>query len=78
MSSERKATDVRVSLAEDRNYTLPPETRQIEVLSGGAWVSLGLDDVVVRRHQVIQVHPGRQQVVVTPLGKGRLEFIMSA
>jgi hypothetical protein len=41
-------------------------------------VSLGLDDVVVRRHEAIQLHPGRQQVVITPLGKARLEFLMRA
>lgn len=67
-----------MSLAEDRTYMLPPGVHQIEVLSGGAWVSLGPDDVVVRRHEVIELHPGRQNVVVTPLGKERLEFVMSA
>jgi len=64
-------------LAGGRAYTLPSGFHQIEVLSGGAWLSLGLDNVVARRNQVVRLHPDRQSVVVTPMGKERLEFVIS-
>ena len=76
MASKTKTTSLRMSLAQDRAYMLPPDVHQIEVLSGGAWVSLGPDDVVVRHHEAIQLHPKRQRVMVTPLGEERLEFVM--
>ena len=70
-----KASDrVRVSLSEKDALTLPPRTRQIRVISGQAWISLGHEDVVIGPQETLYLHQKRPGAVVTSLGKQRLEF----
>lgn len=73
MNHETKRLSVRVG----QTYALPKETRQVRILAGDAWVSLGQDDVVVHRHQTLHIHPGRQAIYITPLGKQQIEIVIA-
>ena len=76
MLQQAVAAPVRISLVNGQSYTLPAETRQIVILSGEAWLSLGYDNFVARCNERVQIKPGQQDVTITPLGKARLEFMM--
>ena len=67
----------RLSVRAGQTYRLPQETRQVRMLAGDAWVSLGTDDVIVQRHQTLHLHPRHAAVYVTPLGKHPIEMLIA-
>ena len=78
MPQQKGSNPVRISLMGSQAYTLPSNTRQILILSGEAWLSLGLNNVVAHSQETVQIHPEQQTVTITPLGRTRLEFMMVA
>ena len=78
MSEQKSSCPVRMSLVGGQAFTLPANTRQIWILSGEAWLSLGFNNVVAHCRERIQIHPEQEVITITPLGKERLEFMMVA
>ena len=68
----------RMSLSDKEAFTLPQQVRFFRVLSGTAWVSIGREDVVIRPQESLYLSQKQPGVVVTALGKQRLEFEMVA
>ena len=68
----------RMSLSDREVFTLPRQVRFVRVLSGTAWVSIGREDVVIRPQETLYLTHQKPGVVVTALGKQRLEFEMIA
>jgi hypothetical protein len=67
----------RISLSDKDAYTLPKRARQLKVISGTAWVSVGLQDVIVRPQETLRLQKERFGITVTALGKQRVEFEIS-
>jgi hypothetical protein len=74
--NKAQSSSERMTLTEQDAFTLPQKVRFIRVISGTAWVSVGREDVIVRPAETLYLN--RPGVVITALGKRRLEFDMIA
>ncbi|MBZ0301034.1 MAG: hypothetical protein K8J31_14900 [Anaerolineae bacterium] len=78
MMQPKENQEQRVTLDDRMAWMLPKDVRGIRVVSGQAWVSLGLEDMVVNTKETLYIHPDRRGAVITALGHKRLEFELIA
>ena len=67
-----------VLISERDTYTLPRRTQQIRVLSGGAWVSVEAEDMILNKGETLTLRADREGVIVTALSRKALQLELRA
>jgi hypothetical protein len=60
---------LRLALYPDEVFRLPPNSRELRVVTGRAWVTHAGQDVVLGRGEAASVAPGRDLAVLSALGR---------
>ncbi len=69
-----QSTIKQVLISECDSYTLPCRTQQIRVLSGGAWVSVASEDMILAKGETLTLRADRENVVVTAISRKPLQL----
>jgi hypothetical protein len=64
----------RISLKKNQHLTLSRKANFVRVLSGSAWISYLGKDIVLKQHDMLELKPGRDIAIVTPLGQKSVEL----